>query len=91
MPSTTPALNITGKRLIDWGGALRWYKTTQDAATLFAAAQAAGGHATRWRGDAEAQLIFQPLPAPLHALHRRLKQAFDPRGIFNLGRMYPDI
>jgi FAD/FMN-containing dehydrogenase len=24
-------------------------------------------------------------------LHRNLKQAFDPSGIFNLGRLYPDF
>ena len=32
--------------------------------------------------------VFQPLPATLQAIHRRLKQALDPQGIFNPGRMY---
>lgn len=91
VPPATAALNIAGKRLVDWGGALRWHKTAQDAASIFAAAQTAGGHATRWRGAAGAQQIFQPLPAPLHALHRRLKLAFDPHGILNIGRMYADF
>ncbi|MBI5039887.1 MAG: glycolate oxidase subunit GlcE [Gammaproteobacteria bacterium] len=90
VPPTTRTLAITGKQLIDWGGALRWIKSTQDAASVFTVASAAGGHATRWRG-AGAHPVFQPLPAPLLALHRRLKQAFDPRGIFNPGRMYPEF
>ncbi|MGB5541125.1 MAG: FAD-linked oxidase C-terminal domain-containing protein, partial [Gammaproteobacteria bacterium] len=32
--------------------------------------------------------IFQPLPPTLLALHRRLKQTFDPAGILNPGRLY---
>ena len=91
VPPATRALAISGKQLIDWGGALRWFKTTQAAADIFAAAGSVGGHATRFRGAAEAQDIFQPLPAALLALHRRLKQAFDPHGIFNRGRLYPDF
>ena len=90
VPSTTRTIAITGKQLIDWGGALRWFKTTQDAASVFTAANAVGGHATRWRGT-DTSPVFQPLPAPLLALHRRLKQAFDPRGIFNPGRLYPEF
>ena len=35
--------------------------------------------------------VFHPLPAPLMKLHQRLKQTFDPHGIFGAGRMYPDL
>jgi glycolate oxidase FAD binding subunit len=35
--------------------------------------------------------VFQPLPEPLLALHRRLKANFDPQGILNRGRMYPEF
>jgi glycolate oxidase FAD binding subunit len=31
--------------------------------------------------------VFQPQPAALAALARRVKTAFDPLGIFNPGRM----
>jgi glycolate oxidase FAD binding subunit len=34
--------------------------------------------------------VFQPLPPTLLALHRRLKQAFDPHGILNPGRMFAE-
>jgi glycolate oxidase FAD binding subunit len=37
------------------------------------------------------EAVFQPLPAGLMTLHQRLKQAFDPAGIFNPGRMYPEL
>jgi glycolate oxidase FAD binding subunit len=47
-----------------------------------------GGHATLFRGTGRSGDVFQPLPAPLLALHQRLKRAFDPRGILNPGRMY---
>jgi glycolate oxidase FAD binding subunit len=35
--------------------------------------------------------VFQPLDAPLMALTAALKQAFDPVGILNPGRMYAGI
>jgi glycolate oxidase FAD binding subunit len=35
--------------------------------------------------------VFHPLPAPLLALHRRLKHSFDPAGILNPGRMYREL
>jgi len=33
--------------------------------------------------------VFEPLPAPLTALSRRVKEAFDPKHILNPGRMVP--
>lgn len=90
VPATARALPVDGKRLIDWGGALHWVKTTAPADVLFAAALAAGGHAMRFRG-AQDGAVFQPLPEPLLALHRRLKRAFDPQSILNRGKLYPDL
>ena len=57
-------------------------------------AASAGGHATLFRSDAalkNAAGAFQPLSPVLAKIHRNLKQAFDPAGVFNRGRMYPDF
>jgi glycolate oxidase FAD binding subunit len=35
--------------------------------------------------------VFEPQPAPVMALTRRLKETFDPEGILNPGRMYPGL
>jgi glycolate oxidase FAD binding subunit len=34
---------------------------------------------------------FHPLPPTLLTLHKNLKLRFDPKGIFNRGRLYPDF
>ena len=35
--------------------------------------------------------VFATLPPALLRLHRNLKQRFDPNGILNRGRLYPDF
>jgi glycolate oxidase FAD binding subunit len=94
VPSTAEPLQLPGAQLIEWGGALRWLRTETTAATIRAQAQQAGGHATLFRGgspELRAPGVFAPLSAPIAAIHRRLKAEFDPVGIFNRGRMYPDF
>jgi glycolate oxidase FAD binding subunit len=91
LPPATPSLAISGACLMDWGGALRWLSTAAPAATVFAAARQAGGHATLFRSPAPAREVFQALPEGLRQLHIRLKQAFDPLGIFNPGRLYEGL
>jgi glycolate oxidase FAD binding subunit len=54
---------------------------------------ASGGHATLVRAEAAARLAvppFEPEPAPVAALSRRVKAAFDPYGILNPGRLRPE-
>lgn len=95
LPSHCAPLELPGAPLIEWGGALRWLAFDGEASVVRAAAAAAGGHATLFRGgrDDEKRSIgaFQPLPAPLMDLQRKLKRAFDPQGLFNPGRMYADL
>lgn len=88
LKSTTPPLNLPGQQLVEWGGALRWLKADLDAAAVRDAAAFGGGHATLFRGGDKAAGVFHPLSPALAAIHRRLKQAFDPAGILNPGRLY---
>ena len=91
--STAPWLQISGEQIVEWGGALRWVVTTDEAVatTLRAWASAHGGHATLYRGNDKSAGAFQPLAPPLLALHRRLKAVFDPHAILNRGRLFAEI
>jgi len=95
LPSTAPHGTLSGDQCMEWGGALRWLRSDDEPAAIRAAASAAGGSAMLFRGGERSGErsggVFHPLPAPLLALHRRLKQQFDAPGIFNPGRMYTDL
>jgi glycolate oxidase FAD binding subunit len=91
VPSTTGPLPLAGTPLIEWGGAQRWLRGEADAALVREVARKAGGHATLFRDGDRAAGVFSPLPAPLAAIQRRLKTAFDPHGVFNRGRLFPDL
>ncbi len=91
LASTTPPIPLKGKWLYEWGGAQRWLVTDEPAGRIRQAAEKAGGHATLYRGEPGDLDVFHPLPEGLMKLQRYLKQAFDPKGIFNPGRMYKQI
>jgi glycolate oxidase FAD binding subunit len=91
VPSTTPPLTSLEPTLIEWGGAQRWLLGIRDAAQTRALAEKAGGHATCFRGGDRGVGVFTPLPAPMLAIHRRLKEGFDPHGLFNRGRLAPEL
>ena len=91
LPPTAPPLKLPGEPLIEWGGALRWLCSRADARTVRDAAKRAGGHATLFRGGDKSVGVFQPLAPALMKIHKELKREFDPQGIFNRGRMYPDL
>ncbi len=90
VPSATPTLALDGEQLIEWGGAQRWLRTDIDAATIRSAVEQVGGHATLFRGGDKSVGVFHPLAPAVAKIHRNLKNAFDPSGIFNPGRMYND-
>lgn len=95
LPQTAPALDLAQPQLIEWHGGLRWLWAPATAgAGLRATALAAGGHATLFRAadiGVDRPGAFQPLAAPLDRIHRELKKQFDPAGIFNRGRLYPEF
>lgn len=96
LPASASAGSLTGvsgEVLIEWGGALRWLRSDAPAERVREAVTQAGGQAVLFRcaGEAARHNVFHPLSGALMNLHRRLKQAFDPQGIFNPARMYPDF
>jgi glycolate oxidase FAD binding subunit len=89
---------IDVRALYDWSGGLVWLCCADgllhDSDIRAAVADVGGGHATLVRADASARTdvaVFQPQPAPLAALSRRLKEQFDPKGVLNPGRMVSGV
>jgi glycolate oxidase FAD binding subunit len=91
--ATAPHADLGGAQLVEWGGALRWLVAGEraDPARIRAWASDHGGHATLFRGADRSAGTLHPLPAPVLALHQRLKAGFDPHGILNPGRMYATL
>ncbi len=89
LPSTATFL-LPGITLIEWSGAQRWLASEASATDVRDAAASVGGSATLWRGERNTTM-FHPLKPANLALHRQLKNAFDPNGIFNRGRLIPDL
>ncbi len=83
---------------LDWGGGLLWVAVAEaaDAGAATIRGQIRGpdgrntGHATLVKASPALRgsvAVFEPQPAPLAALSRRVKDAFDPAHILNPGRM----
>ena len=83
---------------LDWGGGLLWAAIAEagDAGAEIIRAAIRGpegrdtGHATLVKGSPALRgsvPVFEPQPASLAALSRRVKDAFDPAHILNPGRM----
>jgi glycolate oxidase FAD binding subunit len=82
----------------DWSGGLIWAEvlptTDAGAADIRRVIATHGGHATLIRAEPAVRAavdVFQPLEAGLERISRKLKGAFDPAGILNPGRMYPNF
>jgi glycolate oxidase FAD binding subunit len=105
-PADAPAL-VTDIRMrlpeadvfYDWGGGLVWLAVNGDepdgaAGVIRKALKRFGGHATLIAAPPALRAstpVFDPLPAPLHALQARIKSGFDPLGLFNPGRMHQGL
>jgi len=93
LPPATPHLDgLQGPQWIEWGGALRWLKSSAAPQLIWDAARHAGGHATLFRTThAETRRalgVFAALTPAVMRITHRLKKELDPQGIFNPGRMY---
>ena len=83
-----------GDVIYDWGGGLIWAalppSADAGAGQLRSKLKAIDGHATLIRGSDAVRgaiEVFHPHDAGVAALNKRVKASFDPRDIFNRGRM----
>ncbi|MGZ5101402.1 MAG: glycolate oxidase subunit GlcE [Usitatibacter sp.] len=88
LPQTAEPLELAHPQLIEWGGGVRWVCGDANALAIRSSVERAGGHATLFRGGDKSIGVFHPLKPAILKIHRRLKEAFDPAGILNPGRMY---
>jgi glycolate oxidase FAD binding subunit len=101
-PNAAPALIAAlGKKLdlryfLDWGGGLVWLAVPpgQDVGAAIIRGAAGTGHATLIRASDALRAtvsVFQPQAREVAALSARVKESFDPKWLFNRGRMYPGL
>ncbi len=84
----TASLEFDDSGLIEWHGARRWFFGARPAKLRDAVAQAGGSAILVRRGkELGSEPVFPSPPADVVDLQRRIKQVFDPRGIFSPGRM----
>ena len=90
VPPATPPLELPGLCAMEGNGALRWYTSDMQASAIRRVVSQVNGYACLFRGTGIAQ-IFNPLPPAVLQVHQRLKHAFDPHGILNPGKLYPEF
>lgn len=83
-----------GDVIYDWGGGLIWAalppKPDAHAPVVRARANAAGGHATLIRAAEDVRRmidVFHPQAPGIAALSERVRASFDPKSVFNRGRL----
>ena len=86
LPYHAPPLTQYPTQMIEWGGQLRWVKTKRVLSQVRAELAPYQAQATLYKYGKKVEEIgprFPPLAAPLAAIQDRLRQAFDPKQIFN--------
>lgn len=95
--SSAPPLILPGQQLIEWGGALRWLVCdnkefdADDENLIRSKLLLVDGNATLFRSDKKPESVFHPPKAQMIKIFQRIKEKFDPAGIFNPGRMYREF
>jgi glycolate oxidase FAD binding subunit len=93
----TVARRLDAEWFLDWGGGVAWVAVPEEGdggAAVIRNAVGLAGHATLVKASPalrRAVAVFEPQPAPLAALSRRVKEAFDPAHILNPGRMVEGV
>ena len=84
--------------MYDWSGGLIWAEVPAaadaGASDVRRAVATHGGHATLIRAEVPVRAevdVFQPPEPAVGRITQKLKQVFDPYGIFNPGRMYSSM
>lgn len=97
-PEVVRAVGAMGGRcFLDWGGGLAWVAAPADESThlaVKAAARVGSGVWTLLRAPEALRAsvdVIPAEPAALARITRRVKAAFDPKGILNPGRMYAGV
>lgn len=91
------AIDAGAHGYLDWGGGLVWLAGPADSATHEAVAAIARDARGTWmllrapEALRAAVPVVPPEAEPLARITRRVKMAFDPRGILNPGRLYAGL
>lgn len=96
LPPTAPVLDLPWPQLVEWQGGLRWVWAPAEAeVALQSSVHRVGGGASIFVATAapstRANMAFCTDNAAARAIARRVQQQFDPHGIFNPQRLYPDF
>ena len=96
LKSNTPPLKLPGQQLIEWGGALRWLACSgedmnTEESIVRSESSLADGNATLFRSNRKSESVFHPPGSQMIKIYQRIKEKFDPAGIFNPGRMYREL
>ena len=80
----------SGEMAFEWNGAVYWQAARASVTAQTQATQLDGTACLFRRAPGMDKTPFLPPPGAVQLrLHRRLKEAFDPAGIFNVGKLYP--
>ncbi len=91
LPPATKSLDLGDEIYLDWGGALRWIKTTKTIEQIQSVVQSVGGNAYLFRDSSQSSKPLHALPHNLLLVHQRIKHSFDPHAIFDTAFLQPDL